>query len=224
MNATLPGPVTSNFLGILEEMRCGGFCLDSRGRVVWLNTFARGHLGDTLLLKNDHLSAVDRKIDRQLQRVIDELLHQHGPCGKTPVILPRPARLPLIIQTFRLNEYAAQSTDAASVLLVARDAELWPEPSCDMLSQSFGLTRTEAEVAIGIASGKALVKIAADRGVKIGTVRAHLKAVFSKTHTRSQADLMRLLTRFSFLVPSSDRRSQQAVPVASHQQKLLSAG
>jgi len=36
-------------------------------------------------------------------------------------------------------------------------------------------------------AGKSLAQIAADRGIKIGTVRAHTKTVFSKTQTRDQA-------------------------------------
>jgi hypothetical protein len=32
-------------------------------------------------------------------------------------------------------------------------------------------------------------------------VRAHLKAVFAKTHTHSQADLMGVLTRLALLAP-----------------------
>jgi DNA-binding CsgD family transcriptional regulator len=59
---------------------------------------------------------------------------------------------------------------------------------------------------LGSAGKGTSAKIAADRGIKIGTVRAHLKTVFSKTHTRGQADLTRVLTRLSFLVPHSERK------------------
>jgi len=65
--------------------------------------------------------------------------------------------------------------------------------------QTFGLTPAEAEVAIGIAAGRTLAQIAAERGVKVGTVRAHSKTVFSKTQTRGQAELTGLLTRLAFL-------------------------
>jgi DNA-binding CsgD family transcriptional regulator len=139
------------------------------------------------------------------------------------VALPRPSRLPLVIQPLRLSEQAAHSFDAGGMLLVALDPEQWPEPSGEMLSQAFGLTQTESEVAVGIASGRALAKIASDRGVKIGTVRAHLKAVFSKTHIRSQADLTRVLTRLAFLVPHANGPTVQAVPAAALEQKLKRA-
>ena len=113
--------------------------------------------------------------------------------------------MPLVVLPIVLGEMAVQSTDAASIVLLTLDPELWPEPSDAMLSQAFGLTQTEAEVAIGVVSGKTLPRIAADRGVKVGTIRAHLKAIFSKTDTRNQADLTRVLTRLAFLMPPAVR-------------------
>jgi DNA-binding CsgD family transcriptional regulator len=87
------------------------------------------------------------------------------------------------------------------LLLLVVDPEQWLAPPQDMLMQAFDLTRAEADVAIGIASGRTLAEIATDRDIKIGTVRAHLKAVFAKTHTRSQAELTGALTRLAFLAP-----------------------
>jgi len=46
--------------------------------------------------------------------------------------------------------------------------------------------------------------IAADRGIEIGTVRAHTKTVFSKTRTRGQAELTGPLTRLAFVVPRTE--------------------
>jgi DNA-binding CsgD family transcriptional regulator len=86
-------------------------------------------------------------------------------------------------------------------LLLVIDPEQWLAPPREMLMQTFALTRAEADVAIGVVSGRTLAEVAADRDIKIGTVRAHLKAVFAKTHTHSQADLTGALTRLAFLAP-----------------------
>src|SRR5712692_2826639 len=48
--------------------------------------------------------------------------------------------------------------------------------------------------------------IAADRGIEIGTVRAHTKTVFSKTRTRGQAELTGPLTRLAFVVPRTESK------------------
>lgn len=63
----------------------------------------------------------------------------------------------------------------------------------NLLSELHGLTTTEAEVAAAIAAGESLKDIALARGPSEPTLRSHLKRIFAKTHTRRQADLVRLL-------------------------------
>ena len=121
-----------------------------------------------------------------------------------------------MIRTLRLHEQAGvaeqdpSSLRSPGLLLLVLDPELWPEPRHEMLAQAFGSTPAEADVAIGIATGRTLAQIAVDRHVKIGTVRAHLKTVFSKTYTRGQADLTRILTRLAFLAPQAEPKAMRA--------------
>ena len=63
----------------------------------------------------------------------------------------------------------------------------------EQLARLFGLTRAESAVALALARGKTLDEYAAEAGVLISTVRTHLRAIFDKTYTRRQADLVRLL-------------------------------
>jgi DNA-binding CsgD family transcriptional regulator len=64
-------------------------------------------------------------------------------------------------------------------------AELW--------CQAFQLTPAEARVAVYLASGAALKDYAEEFGVTYNTVRAQLRAIFEKTDTHRQAELVRLL-------------------------------
>jgi DNA-binding CsgD family transcriptional regulator len=189
-------------LNIVGSLGCGGFLLDRRGRVISLNAIARRCLNDGLVLSGEHLSAIDRDTDHRLQSLVGGALSATEDASPaTSVAVRRCPRLPLVVRAFRLDEPARRTPSQAGLLLLALDPELWPEPPRDILTQNFGLTCAEADVAIGIVCGKTLAEIAADRGVKIGTVRVHLKTVFSKTHTRSQAELTGMLTRLAFLVP-----------------------
>jgi DNA-binding CsgD family transcriptional regulator len=116
------------------------------------------------------------------------------------VAVQRRARLPVVIQA--IFPYDGGGSIPGSVhLLLGLDPELRRVPPRELLTQAFGLTPVEADVASGIVFGKTLAEIAADRGVKIETVRVHLKRSFSKTHTHGQAELTGLLTRLAFLVP-----------------------
>jgi DNA-binding CsgD family transcriptional regulator len=109
-----------------------------------------------------------------------------------------------VVRIFRFEENAQPVLDSARLLLVSYDPENCQVPPPDMLSHMFGLTPAEASVAIGIVGGKQLAEIAADRGVKTGTVRVHSKTVFAKTRTRGQTELAAFVTRVAFLNPQHD--------------------
>jgi DNA-binding CsgD family transcriptional regulator len=198
----LSEPFPAPILGVLDSLRCGGFLLDLRARVLSLNLIAFGCLGDGLVLEGERLNATNREADRRLQRLVAaELKLRKDPGPPQSIAVQRDSRLPLIVRPHRLDHAADQTPNPASLLLLVIDPEQWPAPPKEILMQTFELTRAEADVAIGIVSGRTLAEVAGDRDIKIGTVRAHLKAVFSKTGTHSQADLTGALTRLAFLAP-----------------------
>ena len=57
----------------------------------------------------------------------------------------------------------------------------------------YGLTPTETEIALKLAKGRRLDAIADEKGVTKATVRTQLKAVFHKTGTHRQNQLVNLL-------------------------------
>lgn len=62
-----------------------------------------------------------------------------------------------------------------------------------LLSKTYGFTAAESELAISLINGQSLHAIADHRGVSYNTVKTHLHSVFSKTHTKRQAELTSLL-------------------------------
>jgi DNA-binding CsgD family transcriptional regulator len=68
-------------------------------------------------------------------------------------------------------------------------------PSAPPRLASFGLTPKEAAVAEAIAAGSGIDRVASALGIGRETVRFHLRAIFQKTDTHSQAQLVsRLLS------------------------------
>jgi DNA-binding CsgD family transcriptional regulator len=63
-----------------------------------------------------------------------------------------------------------------------------------MLRNLYGLTNSEADIALRVANGQGLAPISDDLSVSIATVKTHLQHVFDKTDTHRQAELVRLLT------------------------------
>jgi DNA-binding CsgD family transcriptional regulator len=197
-------------LGVLDILRCGGCLLDFRGRVLALNRIALNYLGDGLVLGADRLSATDRATDQRLQGMVGSALALTKVDGANlPVAVQRRCGRPLVVRLVRLVEDGQRAPGAAMLLLLMLDPQMRLKPAPEILTQAFALTRAESDIAIGIVSGKTLGEIAAARGIKIGTVRTHSKAVFSKTQTRGQAELTRVLTRLAFVAPQPEAATLQ---------------
>lgn len=187
--------------------------LDSLSRVLSHNVIALRCLGDGLVLGGKRLSAIDRVTDQRLQSVIRSAVTCNADQNAAlTVAVQRRLRLPLVVRTIRLKEDTQRPTTSAMLLLLVFDPELRQGPPPEILTQAFRLTQAESDVAIGILSGKSFAEIAAIRGVKIGTVRAYSKAVFSKTHTRGQADLTGVLTRLAFVAPKLEADAMHFSP------------
>jgi len=61
----------------------------------------------------------------------------------------------------------------------------------------FRLTQAEARLAAKIASGERLGMVAREHRVRISTLRTQMRAIFSKTGTTRQAELVRLISGLS---------------------------
>lgn len=64
----------------------------------------------------------------------------------------------------------------------------------EALRKLYAMTTAEARLACELANGNSVDEAAARLNIKPNTARSHLKKVFSKTHTKRQGDLVRILT------------------------------
>lgn len=94
------------------------------------------------------------------------------------LVLPLPARL-----------QASNSWARPLALLVLHEPQ---QPH--LLEQLYGLTPAEARLAQALCQGHAPAQAAERLGIGVGTMRSQLKAIFAKTGTGRQADLVRLLS------------------------------
>jgi DNA-binding CsgD family transcriptional regulator len=200
--------VSAVVLNIVESLGCGGFLIDRERQLLALNPTGVDCLAEGLTMRRNRVAATDRESDVRLQSLIGVTLNSTDSAySSASMLVRRHARLPLAVHVVRLRDEARPALNGAGLLLVAFDPERCQPPPPDMLTEVFRLTPAEANVAIGIADGRHLAEIAADRGVKIGTVRAYSKTVFAKTGTRGQAELATLLTRLAYptMAPEQNR-------------------
>ena len=91
----------------------------------------------------------------------------------------------------------ARSDDMSTVILL--DLDTRPEPTPGTLQRLFGFTAAETQLAVELARGRNLLDIARSRRLSRTTVRSHLAALFVKTQTRRQAELIALLGQVAVL-------------------------
>jgi len=113
-------------------------------------------------------------------------------------LLPRPSgRRPLILRIVPIdggrNGHHYANTVPGCVAVYVRDPDRRLELQVAPIAAAFGLTPREATIASLLARGLSLAGMAAELGITIGNARVHLKKIFQKTETHSQAELIRLL-------------------------------
>lgn len=83
--------------------------------------------------------------------------------------------------------------DGAWLALFIADPARPAGPSEELLRERFHLTRAEAGLALHLAQGATLADAADALGIAYNTTRSHLRAIFAKTNTHRQVELITLL-------------------------------
>ncbi|MCA0272581.1 MAG: hypothetical protein LCH69_11020 [Proteobacteria bacterium] len=108
-----------------------------------------------------------------------------------------------LVRAVRLSGQAAEGLNLGAIALSQRPSLVlilqFPSENRDSLSahlrQTAGLSRSEAEIAVALGDGLTLSEISEMRRASIHTVRNQVKSALSKTGSRRQADLVRLVER-----------------------------
>lgn len=109
------------------------------------------------------------------------------------VVIPYKGGTPVIVH----DDAIVGSNGVCIVMLLSRETSSQPNPA--RLQQMFGLTSAEVHLAISLASGKTPLEIARSSNLSRTTIRSHLAALFSKTDTNRQSELVALLNQVSML-------------------------
>jgi DNA-binding CsgD family transcriptional regulator len=89
---------------------------------------------------------------------------------------------------------SALASKACRLLLVT-DLEARPPTQAERLMAVLSLTRAEAEFCVQFASGSTLSEVSEFLKITQGTARQRLKAIFQKTETNRQSELLLLIAR-----------------------------
>jgi DNA-binding CsgD family transcriptional regulator len=181
---------------VLEQHGLCAVALDATGRIAYVSPSAECHLADSLLIKSGKLHARRGSEDIALSKLISAV------CGKIiigwnpQVALSRADnRPPLVLYGCRLPANECDVFQPAVALLVISDPERQQHIPPDLLMDYFGLTRSEARLAIALHLGASVEQHAADQAISPVTARNHLQGLLRKTSTHRKSDLIAVLNK-----------------------------
>jgi DNA-binding CsgD family transcriptional regulator len=188
---------TASELSTLGRIKHAALVIDGEGRVKHLNLPAEELFCDDFYLVRGRPVANDRTSNNRLQQFISSILIvKHGDVpSHRPVVINRDEVPWLLVEAMPATALGSDLFSAGRAILLLTDLTTPQRPDAMLLSAVFGLTAAEARVAARVVSGKGINEAAIALGITRATACSHLKAVFSKTNTRRQAELVGLIAR-----------------------------
>ncbi|MGH6736817.1 MAG: helix-turn-helix transcriptional regulator [Methyloceanibacter sp.] len=192
------------FAEMLDGMSAGMFLVDASGRIVHANAAAHAmlHEGSFIRAINGRLAAKDADADRTLKDVFAAAGFDDAHVGTSGISVPLLAAggeqlvahaLPL---TSGMRRDTGNAYKAAAALFVHK-APLEAPPPPEVIAKTYRLTPTELRVLLGIVEVGGGPEVAEALGVAESTIKTHLKRLYAKTGTNRQADLVKLVAKFS---------------------------
>jgi DNA-binding CsgD family transcriptional regulator len=192
-------------LGAFNASGTAAIMMDRNGRAILINRAAELLLGPDIQVSSGRLVSADRDATDALDRSITELLAAAEPAAAMPPVpLPRSERRPLLAYPMRLPAVSPNALAPCQAAVVILDPDARPRTPEAALRSCFGLTMAEAKLASHISSGETLESVADQLTISYETARKQLKAIFAKTETHRQAELVALLAKVAN-GPSSGR-------------------
>lgn len=183
----------------LDLIHQPAIALDRFGIVLGVNSGAHGLLNGDLGVRNRRLTTTDRNAAASLQNLMDRLLvtPETAPFAAQPIVVRRTDNDPIILRVLPVHPVARNPFLGARVILTLSETQARPRLDQGLLRHLFSLTPAEAKLANLLAQGLSPDEAGEKLGVKRATARNQLKAIFAKTDTHRQGQLVALLASLS---------------------------
>ncbi len=199
-------------LAALDHLSLSVIVVDAEGRIVLTNKS-----GGALLSRGDGLNRSAGEICKASNPSESEKLHQlirtaasgaaESEQGSYVISVERPScKRAYSILAIPIGASPTEQNETLVALYVADPANQ-PLPSSEAISRLFSLTPAEARIVHELVKGASLDEAAQNAGVTVGTARTYLKQVFSKTDTKRQAELVKLVLTYPRLWTAESAQS-----------------
>jgi DNA-binding CsgD family transcriptional regulator len=174
--------------------------LNSDGKVIRLNGAAEIILArcDGLRVVADRLICEDTASEVRLSGAIASSCRRLDPKADSVAVRRKGGRSPYLLSLYPLIQRRRfLAPFGASALVSITDPSALRSGLTDEQRTMLGLTERENQLATLIQNGHSVASASEVMGIAYNTVRIHLTALFHKTGTTRQSDLVRLLARIS---------------------------
>jgi DNA-binding CsgD family transcriptional regulator len=185
---------------VLDRLPSGVILLDENSSAVLTNRSAEQILAvdDGIRLDRGRPRLSDPQQDRAFQQLLADAVRTRAERGRSygrtlSVLRPSGRRSYATMVGPLLAPPPGTNLGEAVAILFVADPEGSQISTAEVLEGLYDLTPAEAELLRLLAEGHSLETVANRRGVTINTARSQLKQVFSKTDTRRQGELVRLV-------------------------------
>lgn len=182
-------------MNALESAGQPALAVDRFGRILYINKTAESLFDDEIHIKSRRLFTTDQRAKTILKKINDRLRISRDtePIAMEPIVVHRTNKSPLLCRVLPIHEAARNPFLGAKALLRFRSLNRAIMTDTELIAELYGLSKAEAKVAERVAQGLTPEMIAGQLAVATATVRNQLKAVFTKTGTHRQGELIALL-------------------------------
>ena len=189
--ATILG--TTNALGLMNRP---ALAVGRLGFVIDMNAAVDRVLDDEIGIRNRRLHVRDQRAQSMLDAFVRQLWAIPRTCTSAqPIVVRRQEKRPIVIHILPVDGVASSPFLGAPAILVFTDLDAKSSLQRDVLAQSFDLSPAETSLGVLVGTGISPEKAAEQLSLARETVRNELKAIFSKTGTHRQGELVALLSK-----------------------------
>lgn len=179
-------------LRVLDRMGCGAIIVDGSGQFISFN-----NLSETIINEYVKYKASDEiNLREGFKLLLSSSGNRFRVDSESWAVIARKDRKPIAIYSIPLGN---EPDPYESSVVIIIDMEKAQGPSVEVLQRIFNLSLAEAKIALLILEGKTPLEIANFKGLSQWTIRTQLAAIYNKTKTRRQSELVTLLLRISIL-------------------------
>jgi DNA-binding CsgD family transcriptional regulator len=182
---------------LVEEISTFSVVVDGTGRPVFLNGTAKAFLAQShgLNLRDDVLVCNSSRDTRCLHDAILSVVTraESHRSAESVVVSQKTGYPPVLLHIVPLRHPAVDATGHPTSLAVVFVAPVAHSTALEGVMRFYGMTPAEIRLAAMIIGGQPLRQVARELHITCNTARTHMKRIYAKTETHSQAALLRLL-------------------------------